>query len=113
MNTITLDVRSLADSLADVSKAMATGKASAPRFSFATPELLWGTLTPKRWDLLKALAGAGPVSIREAARRAGRDVKAVHGDVQAMLGCGLLHKSEAGIEFPFDAVHVDFMLKAA
>jgi len=52
--------------------------------------------------------------IREAARRLERDVKAVHGDVQALLTAGLLQKTENGrIIFPFDAVHVDFMLKAA
>jgi predicted transcriptional regulator len=113
MNIITIDVRSLADSLAASAAAMNTGKATPARFSFATPELLWATLTAKRWDILKALAGAGAVSIREAARRVGRDVKAVHGDVQALLGCGLLNKTEAGVEFPYDAVHVDFMLKAA
>lgn len=38
------------------------------RISFATPELLWQVLTVKRWGLLKVLCGAGPVSIREAAR---------------------------------------------
>jgi predicted transcriptional regulator len=92
---------------------MNTGKATTPRFSFASPELLWATLTAKRWEILKSLAGAGAVSIREAARRVGRDVKAVHGDVQALLSCGLLNKTDAGIEFPYDAVHVDFMLKAA
>ena len=82
--------------------------------SFATPELLWQTLTAKRWQLLKVLAGAGPVSIREAARRAGRDVKAVHGDVTALLKAGVLDKTEDGkIVFPYDAVHVDFMLHAA
>ena len=113
MNIITIDVGSLADTLAATASAMNTGKASAPRFSFATPELLWATLTAKRWELLKVLAGAGAVSIREAARRVGRDVKAVHGDVQAMLSCGILHKTAAGIEFPYDAVHVDFMLRAA
>lgn len=114
MNILTLDVRSLSDTLADAAAAMKGGtKAKGPRFSFATPELLWETLTAKRWDLLKALAGAGVVSIREAARRAGRDVKAVHGDVQALLACGLLHKADGGITFPFDGVHVDFMLKAA
>jgi len=34
-------------------------------------------------------------------------------DVQAMLGCCLLVKTEAGIEFPYDAVKVEFLLKAA
>jgi len=71
-------------------------------------------LTAKRWELLKALCGAGPVSIREAARRVGRDVKAVHGDVNALLRAGLLNRTEQGnIEFPFEAVKVEFLLEAA
>lgn len=60
------------------------------------------------------LTGAGPVTLREAARRVERDVKAVHGDVHALLDAGILRKTEDGrIEFPFDAVHVNFMLEAA
>ena len=82
--------------------------------SFATPELLWQVLTAKRWELLKALCGAGPVSIREAARRVGRDVKAVHGDVSALLNAGVLDRTEDGrIVFPFEAVKVEFLLQAA
>jgi predicted transcriptional regulator len=54
------------------------------------------------------------MTLREAARRAGRDVKAVHGDVHALLAAGVLRKNAAGkIEFPFDAVRVDFLLEAA
>jgi predicted transcriptional regulator len=64
--------------------------------------------------LLKALTGVGPVSIREAARRVERDVKAVHGDVHALLTAGLLDRDSDGrIHFPFDAVHVEFVLRAA
>jgi hypothetical protein len=37
-------------------------------------------------------------------------MKAVHGDVQALLAAGVLHKEGRGIVFPYDAVHVDFML---
>ena len=49
-----------------------------------------------------------------AARRVERDVKAVHSEVHALLAAGMLRKNADGrIEFPFDAVHVDFMLKAA
>ena len=84
------------------------------RISFATPELLWRVLTQKRWELLKALCGAGPVSIREAARRVGRDVKAVHGDVTALLNAGVLNRTDDGrIVFPFEAVKVEFLLQAA
>ncbi|HHW77527.1 MAG TPA: transcriptional regulator, partial [Xanthomonadaceae bacterium] len=43
-----------------------------------------------------------------------RDVKAVHGDVRALLNAGLLDKTEDGkIVFPYDAIHVDFIVKAA
>lgn len=71
-------------------------------------------MSAKRWELLKALCAAGPVSIREAARRVGRDVKAVHGDVSALLDAGVLSRTEDGrIEFPFDAVKVEFLLQAA
>lgn len=115
MKTVTLDVRTPADSMTDFVHAWKTGKPQkAARISFATPELLWRVLTEKRWELLKALCGAGPVSIREAARRVGRDVKAVHGDVTALLNAGILNRTEDGqIIFPFEAVKVEFLLQAA
>lgn len=115
MNTVVLDVRSLGDALAGAARAMRTGRAARDtRISFATPELLWAVLTAKRWELLKALRGAGPVSIREAARRVGRDVKAVHGDVTTLLEAGVLRRvPDRRVEFPFDAVKVEFLLQTA
>ena len=115
MKIVILDVRPPADSMADFVRVWKTGKPEkSARISFATPELLWQVLTAKRWELLKALCGAGPVSIREAARRVGRDVKAVHGDVTALLNAGVLNRAAGGgIVFPFDAVKVEFMLEAA
>ena len=106
MKTVTLDVRSPADSMSDFVQSWKTGKSQkSARISFASPELLWKVLSAKRWELLKALCGAGPVSIREAARRVGRDVKAVHGDVTALLNAGVLNRTEEGsIVFPFEAV---------
>lgn len=101
--------------MADFVKGWKTGKGQkTARISFATPELLWEVLTAKRWELLKALCGAGPLSIREAARRVGRDVKAVHGDVTALLKAGILERVESGeVEFPYEAVKVEFLLQAA
>lgn len=114
MKTVTLDVRPLKDSLDDFAQVWKTGKASSPRISFESPVLLFKVLTAKRWELLNALTGAGPVTIREAARRVGRDVKAVHGDVHALLNVGILSRMDDGrIVFPFDAVHVDFWVRAA
>lgn len=56
----------------------------------------------------------GPLSIREAARRAGRDVTAVHGDITALLNAGVLDRTDDGrIVFPFEAVKVEFPLPAA
>ena len=60
------------------------------------------------------MAGAEPMAVRELARRLDRDVKSVHGDVQALLAAGVLRKAEGRIVFPYDAVHgVDFIVKAA
>ena len=115
MRTVTLDVRASTDAMSDFVQAWKTGKAQkSARISFATPELLWKVLTAKRWELLKALCGAGPVSIREAARRVNRDVKAVHSDLTALLNAGVLNRTErGGVEFPFEAVKVEFLLQAA
>ena len=101
--------------MADFIAGGRTSKAQkSARISFATPELLWQVLTAKRWELLKTLCGAGPISIRETARRIGRDVKAVHGDVTALLNAGVIERAEGGgIVFPFEAVKVEFLLQAA
>jgi predicted transcriptional regulator len=115
MKTVTLEVRTPSEVMADFVHTWKTGKAQkSARIAFATPELLWKVLTAKRWELLKALCGAGPVSVREAARRVKRDVKAVHGDITALVAAGVLNKTENGrVEFPFEAVKVEFLLKAA
>lgn len=115
MNTVVLEVRSLAQTLADAARAMQTvrGEREA-RIAFATPELLWQVLSAKRWELLKGMCRAGPMSIREAARRVNRDVKAVHSDISALLDAGVLSRTADGkVEFPFDAVRVEFLLQAA
>lgn len=112
MNMVTIEVRTLSESLADVAQAMEILTPSEPRISFETPELLWKVLTAKRWEILKAMTGAGPLALREIARRVDRDVKSVHADVHALLNAGLVDRHATGFVFPYDAVHVDFLLKA-
>lgn len=113
MRTVTLEVSSRKETDRRLLRAF-EGKPQGDFISFETPALLFKVLTQKRWELLSVLTGAGPVTLREAARRVGRDVKAVHGDVHALLDVGILRKTEEGrIVFPFDAVHVNFMLSAA
>ncbi|OSQ49549.1 transcriptional regulator [Thalassospira alkalitolerans] len=112
-NTVTLSVASR-DDVTKRALAAFEGTAQGAHISFASVELLWQTMTTKRWELLKAMTGQGAMSMREAARRVGRDVKSVHGDVHALLDAGVLDREEDGrIVFPFDAVHVDFTLTAA
>ena len=115
MQTVTFDLGGLEAGLDAVRDAWLSSEAeSCARISFATPELLWKVLSAKRWELLKAMTGRGPMSVRGAARLVERDVKAVHGDIQALIVAGVLRRTEDGqVVFPFDAVHIDFMLKAA
>jgi len=95
-------------------KAAFSGKQQDERISFESFDLLWKVLAPNRMALVKMLTGAGPVTLRELARRLERDVRAVHSDVHLLLDAGVLRKDERGlIEFPYTAVHVDFMLKTA
>ena len=115
MKTVVLEVRSPEEAMANFAQSWKAGKPErSARISFASPELLWQVLTAKRWELLKALCGAGPVSIREVARRVKRDVKAVHSDITALLKAGVLDRAEGGgLVFPFEAVKVEFLLEAA
>lgn len=115
MKIVILEVRSPKEAMSGFGHAWNTNKQQkSARISFASPELLWKVLTAKRWELLKTLCGAGPISIREAARRVERDVKGVHGDVIALANAGLLNRTaNGGIEFPYEAVKVEFLLQAA
>ena len=114
MKIVTIDVRTLADTLADAAEAMETLAPSGPRISFASPELLWDVMTAERWGILRAMAGAGALTLREVARRVGRDVEAAQGDVHVLLDAGLIDQTGDGnLVFPYDAVHVDFLLRAA
>jgi predicted transcriptional regulator len=113
MNTVTLSVASAEDARRRA-RAAFKGEAQGAHISFASVELLWKVLTAKRWELLKAMTGQGGMTIREAARRVGRDVKAVHSDIHALLNAGVLDRNQQGlVVFPYDAVHVDFTLTKA
>ncbi len=113
MNTVRIGISSIDETKARMLRAF-QGEEQGAFISFATVELLWKIITPKRWEMLRAMTGTGPLSIREVARRVGRDVKSVHGDVQALLKSGILdHAPDGRIQFPYDEIHVDFVLRAA
>jgi predicted transcriptional regulator len=112
MRTVTLGVSSVEDTKRQMEAAF-RGERQGAFISFASVELLWKVLTAKRWEILRAMTGQGELSVREVARRVGRDVKAVHGDVMALIQAGVLDRGDGGVVFPYDAVHVDFTLSRA
>ena len=113
MTTVTIGIASEIDVRERTLRAF-RGQAQGAHISFPSIEMLWKIITPRRWDLLRVMTGAGPLAIREIARRSGRDVKSVHGDVHALLTAGVMDRSPDGrVGFPYDAVHVDFVMRAA
>ena len=116
MKTVRFELDGLEAATDAFAAAWRTGRAeNEARIGFQSPELLWKVLTAKRWELLQLFAGKGTLTIRDLARRLGRDVKAVHGDVHALLDAGVIERGQngRGVHFPYDTIHVDFVLKAA
>jgi predicted transcriptional regulator len=113
MTTVTIGLASEAETRSRMRRAF-QGEAQGTRLSFSSVELLWRIIAPKRWELLQVMTGAGPLAIREIARRVGRDVKSVHGDIHALLEAGVVDRtSDRRVVFPYDKVHVDFVMRAA
>jgi len=113
MSTVSLKVGGLDKALESFRSTWATGVNSAPEISFASWELMHRILTPKRLEIIRALCGQPPMSIREVSRRVGRDFKGVHTDVTALMMSGLVEQQEGKICFPYDRIHVEFDIDAA
>jgi predicted transcriptional regulator len=80
--------------------------------NFETPGQFFGQLTEKRWELVRVAQGCGEISVRELARRVGRDVKRVHEDVAVLADIGMLERTEqGGLVCPFSSMHIDMYLK--
>jgi predicted transcriptional regulator len=110
--TVTLSVAGRDEVSGRMRRAFA-GEEQGAFINFASVDLLWRIITPKRLEILRTLAGEEALSIREVARRVGQDVKAVHRDVRGLVDAGLVDETAAGVRFGYRAVHVDFTLDAA
>jgi predicted transcriptional regulator len=114
MNMLRIRIETLQDVQNSVLQAVRTGRPEgAAGLSFTSYEDMHRVLSPKRLEIVKAMAGRGPVSIRETARMVGRDFKGVHTDVTALVKAGVLDRNGGGIEFPYDTIHVEFDIQAA
>ncbi|AKG69244.1 MULTISPECIES: glycosyl transferase family 1 [Serratia] len=114
MNTVTIRVASLEEAQRSMEAALEGDKQYQGSYiTFLDWDSLWKTLSPKKMHILHCMTGAGELSIREVARRVERDVKAVHTDLQALLACGIVDKGTAGVIFPYDQIHFDFVIGKA
>ncbi len=66
MRTVTLVVSSREKTKRRFLQAF-EGESQGAFISFESPSLLFKVLTAKRWDLVKVMTSAGPISIREVA----------------------------------------------
>ncbi|HYZ22041.1 MAG TPA: transcriptional regulator [Rhodopila sp.] len=108
MGTVTIGIATM-DEVKRSTLAAFKGERQGGFITFLSVANLMETLTVKRWEIIQAMTGKGPMSVRNVARLVNRDVKAVHGDVQALVQAGVLDKDAKGqVVFPYDAVHVDF-----
>ena len=93
---------------------LASGRAApAPLaiMSFASLPLLAKTLTPARWELLKRLKAAGPVTVFALAKLLARDYKNVHTDVARLIELNLIERTENSlIRVSWEAVRAELRL---
>jgi len=93
---------------------LASGRAApAPLaiLSFADLPLLVKNISPARWDLLKRLKKAGPLTVFALAKLLERDYKNVHTDVARLVELKLVEKNEDGrVSVPWQAVKAELRL---
>jgi len=95
-------------------RGVAEGRYQGEYLNFEAPAQFFGHLTERRWNLVREMQGADPMSVRELARRVGRDPKRVLDDVRVLIELGLIEKTEnERIVCPFTDIHVDMHLAAA
>ncbi len=107
--TLTITVRLImTQALRTASKAAQASVYQGETFSRETPEMFLGRITSRRWVLMGLLMGAGALSVRELARRAGRDVAGVRQDVGYLEEHFLVERTASGgVRCPCVDIHVD------
>ena len=94
MRTLTITVQGhdkmLAAELAAARRINAGEGYQGEVYSFETIDLLFETITPRRWALIWKLKEIGPSTLRGLARALERDVKRVHQDVTFLLEEGIV-----------------------
>ena len=110
MTIVTLSIASR-EEVSRRAAAAFRGEEQGAHISFDSVDPLWNTLTKKRWEILRAMTGRGALSIREAARQVGQDVKAVTATWRRFLVPASSIRRRRAWCFPM--MHVDFTLTEA
>ncbi len=115
MSVLFVGIGTLADAKARILAADQRAEATdaLPWIYFASYDAMHRVLAPSRLAIVKAMAGQGPLAIREVARRVGRDVQAVHRDVVTLVHAGVIDRSDKGVSFPYDQIRFEFEIGAA
>lgn len=83
------------------------------RLYFTDEDSLFGTLTPKRMELLRHLKQHGPLSHRQLALQLNRAYANVHEDVKQLMQLDLIQKeSEQKLTVPWDELDICVPLAA-
>jgi predicted transcriptional regulator len=79
--------------------------------SFADLPLLVKNLSPARWELLRRLKAAGPLTVFALAKLLERDYKNVHTDVSRLSELNLIERTETSlVRVSWDAVRAELRL---
>ena len=95
----------------EIARALDRGETVPPQAHLSFPDMdtLLKVLSPKRFALLQTLRQTGPSSIRALAAKAGRDYKAVHNDVSALIENGLIERQAVDrVAVLWDSVSAEF-----
>lgn len=106
MKTVIIEVRSADEAFEDMLRELESGlPAKAATLTFISQELLDEVITEDRWQILRQLCGQSPLPVKELAHRLGREFKAVHTDVEALIIAGVVdRKRGGGISFPYEEI---------
>ena len=81
--------------------------------NFESLETLVSVLTPKRFELLRALRQQGPLSVRALSKVLGRDYKNVHVDAAELEAVDLIQRDSKGLIIaPWDVIDAHVRLVA-
>ncbi len=114
MDTLIIGNQSRREIKQRIARVWKTGKSErVARLDFPDINDVWEILSDKRRTIIHTMAGQGPLSIREIARRVGRDAHAVHSDVRALHYAGVIDRTEGGrVVLPYKTIKFEFVVEA-